>query len=200
MRPPSLATGAATFLVLLAAGVVLLLQVRVDAGGTAASCGAPFDVISGRADWQTWYAADLSDPRLGGQAPALIRTELCPSAVNRRTALSGGLGAIALVAGAATLTLVAHDRPRTRRTDLGTLGAWVTGVGMALTAAGLAAMIVLLANPSATLYLYVDRWVVAVVGLIVLVPAIALAAGGRALMLVARTSDGRTKEERTREA
>jgi hypothetical protein len=66
----------------------------------------------------------------------------------------------------------------------------VTGAGAALVGAGLVALGVLLANPRATLFVYVDRWVVAVAGLLVLVPAIALAAGGRALTIAATAHDG----------
>ena len=51
-------------LLVLAAGTVLLLQVRVDSSGISASCGAPFDVISGRANWQQWFSEDLADPRI----------------------------------------------------------------------------------------------------------------------------------------
>ncbi len=182
-----------TLLIIVIAGIVLVLQVRVHEGGIAAACGAPFDVISGRGDWQTWYAEDLNDPRLGAQPSTLIRTEGCPAAVNRRTAVAGGLGVVAVLFGAATAILTGRSRVRTGPTSLGTLGAWVTGVGVVLTLAGFVALIVLLANPSATLFLYVDRWVVATVGSIVLIPAIALAAGGRALMLVARQSDERRR-------
>jgi hypothetical protein len=193
MRPRTFAAAATALVFLTGAAVVLLLQVRVHDGAIAASCGAPFDVISGRADWQTWYAADLDDPRLGPQPSALIRTESCPAAVNGRTLAAGGLGAIALVAGAATLLFAATGRRSAGHARLHALGAWVTGIGTLLTGAGLVALIVLLADPSAPLFLYVDRWVVATVGLIVLIPAIALAAGGRALMLVSRSSDEEPK-------
>jgi hypothetical protein len=54
----------------------------------------------------------------------------------------------------------------------------------------------LLGNPDAALFQYVDRWVIAIVGMLVLIPAIALAASGRALMLVADThDDDRTGDE-----
>ncbi len=186
MRSRSLALGAATLLI--TAVLVLLLQVRVHVSGIGATCGAPFDVIAGRADWQTWYADDLTDPRLRSTT-ALVRTDACPAAVNRRTALAGGFGVFAVIAGATAVLLGTRDRLPPRRPKLRTLGAWVSGTGIVLTTAGLVALVLLLANPSAPLFLYVDRWVVATVGTIVLVPAIALAAGGRALMLVASTSN-----------
>lgn len=176
-------------LLALAAGTVLLLQVSVRASGVGAACGAPFDVMSGRAGWQEWYAQDLTDPRVTARTP-LVRTEECPAALNRRTAAAGALGAAAVIAMTAAALPAARDRRRrTRPTPLRTLGTWVTGVGTVLTTSGLIALVLLLVNPDAALFLYVDRWVVAVVGLIVLIPAIALAAGGRALMLVAGTRD-----------
>ncbi len=177
----------------LAAGTVLLLQVRVDSSGISASCGAPFDVISGRANWQQWFSEDLADPRIRADAP-LVRTETCPTAVNRRTTIAGMLGATAVVLATAGALLAARDRRRrTQSIPLRTLGAWVAGVGAALTMAGVISLIVLLANPDAALFQYVDRWVIAIVGMLVLIPAIALAASGRALMLVADTHD----EDRT---
>ena len=55
----------------------------------------------------------------------------------------------------------------------------MTGVG--LTIAGFAAIVLLVADAESTLFLYTDRLVVGVVGLIALVPAVALALGGWAL-------------------
>jgi hypothetical protein len=174
---------------IVAAGTVLLLQVRVDSSGVSASCGAPFDVISGRANWQQWFSEDLADPRIRADSP-LVRTESCPAAVNRRTTIAGILGAMAVGLATAGLLLAARDRRRrTQPIPLRTLGAWVAGVGAALTMAGAVGLIVLLANPDAALFQYVDRWVIAIVGMFVLIPAITLAASGRALMLVADTHD-----------
>ena len=180
----------------LAAGTVLLLQVRVDSSGISASCGAPFDVISGRANWQQWFSEDLADPRIRADS-RLIRTETCPTAVNRRTTIAGMLGATAVVLATAGALVAARDRRRRPRSiPLRTLGAWVAGVGAALTLAGAIGLIVLLANPDAALFQYVDRWVIAIVGMLVLIPAIALAASGRALMLVAdRRVEDRTGDE-----
>ena len=187
MRRRILGFGAIGFVLILAAGTVLVLQVRVHASGISASCGAPFDVISGRADWQQWFSADLTDPRISAARP-LIRTEMCPTAVNRRTTSAGILAGTGLVLLTAAALLAGRDRRRrTRPTPLRALGAWVTGVGAALTVAGIIGLVVLLANPGAALFLYVDRWVIAIIGMLVLIPAIALAASGRALMLVAET-------------
>jgi hypothetical protein len=52
--------------------------------------------------------------------------------------------------------------------------------------AGAGAIVVLLADAESTLFLYTDRPIVAVGGLIVLVPAVALIVMGRALALLAR--------------
>ena len=179
----------------LVAGTVLLLQVRVDSSRISASCGAPFDVISGRANWQQWFSEDLADPRIGADSP-LVRTEACPTAVNRRTTIAGMLGATAVVLATVGTLFAARDRRRRPQSiPLRTLGAWVASVGAALTMAGVISLIVLLANPDAALFQYVDRWVIAIVGMLVLIPAIALAASGRALMLIADTHD----EDRTRD-
>ena len=62
-----------------------------------------------------------------------------------------------------------------------------SGVGAALTIAGVVAVILLVADADSTLFLYTDRLVVAVVGLIVLVPTVALFVLGRTLVIVART-------------
>ena len=185
VRRRILGFGAIGVVLMLAAGTVLMLQVRVHASGISASCGAPFDVISGRANWQQWFSTDLTDPRISAARP-LVRTEACPTAVNRRTTIAGILAATGLALVTAAALLVARDRRRrTRPIPLRALGAWVTGVGAALTVAGFIGLVVLLANPDAALFLYVDRWVIAIIGMLVLIPTIAVAASGRALMLVA---------------
>ncbi len=194
MRWRLVGLGAVCGLFLAIAGTVLLLQVRVHRSGLGASCGAPFDVITGRADWQTWYADDLTDPRLTVTTP-LVRTEACPAAVNHRTALAGALGAVGITAGVAAIVIARARHTRSRPTQLRTLGTWVTAIGVALTTAGLVGLVVLLANPHAAVFLYVRRWVVAIIGVIVLIPAIALAAGGRALMLFAETRDERPRTD-----
>lgn len=177
--------GAVGLVLIFAAGTILLLQVRVQASGISAPCGAPFDVISGRANWQRWFSTDLTDPRISAARP-LVRTEACPTAVNRRTTVAGILAVtgLGLVTGAALLA--ARDRRRrTQPIPLRTLGALVTGVGAALTVAGFIGLVVLLGRRDAPLFFYVDRWVVAIIGMLVLIPAIALAGSGRALMLFA---------------
>jgi len=64
------------------------------------------------------------------------------------------------------------------------LGVSIVTIGALLTVGGAVALVVLVADPSSTLFIYVDRLVVSLVGLIVLVPALALIAIGRAIMLV----------------
>ncbi len=195
-RPRVLALGAVGLVLVLVAATVLALQVRVQSSGVDAACGSPFDVISGRATWEDWFAQDLTDPRVGPRSP-LVRTDACPAAVNRRTASAGTLAAAAALLGAAAVLLAARDRARharPARVPLRRLGAWVSGIGAGLTIAGVVALGVLLANPDAALFLYVDRWVIAIVGLILLVPAVVLTVGGRALMLAAEPRDDRPDE------
>lgn len=189
VRRRLIGVGAIGVALLLVAGSFLLLQVTVHSSGINVSCGAPFDVISGRASWQQWFGEDLRDPRISTVTP-LVRTEACPTAVNRRTTIAGVLGAAGLALVTAAAMPAARDRRRrTRPIPLRALGAWLTVVGAALTVAGVFGLCVLLANPDAALFLYVDRWVIGIIGMLVLIPAIALAAGGRALMLVADTRD-----------
>jgi len=84
---------------LIVSGLVLLLQVSVRDAGTPRACGSGWDVVSGRAGWPQWQAADLSDPA-GIRSGQLVRTLRCPGAANARIIASGGLalGAVALVA------------------------------------------------------------------------------------------------------
>jgi hypothetical protein len=183
MRGRVLGLAVAGMLLLVAAATVASLQVNVRAEGLTAACGTPVSVMSGRADWQVWYGQDLADPRIGVHAP-LVRTEECPTAVNRRTLLAGTLLAAGAVAAFVAIVLAVRSRPSRPRADaLRALARAITAVGLGLTVVGLIALCLLLANPGNTLFLYVDRWVVAVTGLIVLTPAMALAAGGRALAL-----------------
>jgi len=57
-------------------------------------------------------------------------------------------------------------------------------MGLLLSLAGVVAVIVLVADADSTLFLYTDRLVVAVVGLIVLTPTIALFVIGRVLTII----------------
>ena len=61
---------------------------------------------------------------------------------------------------------------------------FTSALGGTLTALGLVAITVLVADSDSTLFLYTDRLVVAVVGLIVLIPTITLFVIGRVLVLV----------------
>jgi hypothetical protein len=105
------------------------------------------------------------------------------------------LAAAVGAAGVSALAVAMWIRRRhenTRLTDdvagrLARLGRVTSAVGGGLTLVGLVGIGMLLADADSTLFLYTDRTVVAVVGLIVLVPAIALFAAGRALALAARS-------------
>lgn len=175
---------------LIAAGSVLALQVEVGSAGV--SCGSSLDVISGRTGWEEWWAQDLADPadEAGGR---LVRAEDCAGAINARTAIAGVL-AVAAAAVAVAGEVVARRRPAQpgRATgpspaqQLRRLGTVLGLVGAALTVGGLVAILFLVADPDSTLFLYVDRLVVTIIGAIVLIPALALAFAGRALDLAGR--------------
>jgi hypothetical protein len=188
--------------VLVAAVTVMLLQVRVGgAGSTGRSCGSSFDVIADRAGWETWYAQDGIDGATPAAVP-LLRTLRCPGAVNTRTLVAGVLWAVGVVA------LVASGWLRRDATSASTpscglsarlrrLGLVVTVVGVALVAAGLVALGVLLADRQATMFIFVGRPLVALIGLVVLTPVLALVAGGRALGLLARGLEEREARDAT---
>jgi len=169
---------------LAAASVVLLLQVHVGGPGKAGrSCGSPLDVVVDRAGWETWYAQDSVD-RVA--ADPLLRTLRCPHAVNTRTAVAGVLAAVGLVA-------IGLTRPARRRGDgpvtaqgLARLGRGVSVLGAALWIGGLAALAVLLADRHAALFTFVTRPTILALGFVALTPVLALVAGGRALVIVAR--------------
>jgi len=174
------------------AASVLLLEVDVHAtAAPARSCGSGWDVVAGRAGWPEWWAQDLADPA-GGVGGPLVRTLHCPGAVNRRIVLAGGFAVVAVlvvsvgeVSGRRGKRSVAPASSgpgdRFRR-----LGAVTTALGGLVTFAGLVGVVLLVANPRSTLFLYVDRPVVALVGLLLLLPAIVLIALGRAATLVGR--------------
>ena len=172
---------------------VLIAQVEVT-GGDDASTRA-FDSIVDRSGWQDWWRADLDNPAPASRTE-LVRTRNCPGAVNTRIGIGTGLGL--LVAGGAAMTLrdgrrrSTSDRPEDGPTErLARLARLTTIAGAGLTLAGVAAILVLVADADAdsTLFLYTDRLVVAVVGLIVLVPPIALIVFGRAMSVVATGFD-----------
>lgn len=171
---------AAASVLFLTAGVVFALQVPVHPPGTGSrSCGSAWDVVAGRTGWQQWWSQDLAD----GSAPggSLTRTLHCPAAVNRRIWISGGLGAAAVVVAAAGELAGSRQQRGARlrpRSQLRALSAVLIGVGCLLTVTGLAGVALLVANPDAELFLYVSRPVVALVGSLLVIPAVFIAALG----------------------
>ncbi len=183
----------AGMILLVLAGVALLLQVSVRGAGTPPrACGSAWDVITGRAGWPQWWAADLSDPA-AASGTALVRTLHCPGALNGRIAAFAGLGgaAVTVVAAGEVAALRRARRVRPgpvrpgplRRLKL--LGTAVTVLGGLLTAGGLAGIAILVADPGSALFLYVSRPLAAFAGLLLLLPAILLIALGRGISLTA---------------
>ena len=178
-------------LLLILAGVVLLLQVSVHGAGTPPrACGSAWDAVTGRAGWPEWWAADLSDPA-EARSGQLVRTLLCPGAVNGSIAASGGLaiGAVLVVSAGEVVALRRSRRVRPAlpgpASRLRLVGTVVTILGGLLTAGGLAGIAILVADPSLPLFLYVSRPVVVLVGLLLLLPAILLIVLGRGISLIA---------------
>ena len=171
-----------------AALVLVLVNIQVAAGpGMSRSCGSAFDGAVDRSGWELWWAHDLDEP--DDQVRSLLpRTTECPGAVNRQLAVSGLMGALG-----ASILFVAATRHRRHtigpaapaESRVARLGQVTMAVGAVLTAGGVAAIVALVADADSTLFLYVDRTVVALVGFIVLVPTLALVVIGRALMLLA---------------
>ncbi len=182
---------AASVVLLVVAATALLLQVRVDRGSEELACGSAFDAATGRTGWEEWWARDLADPA-DGVGGRLVRTEDCPGAVNTRLVLAGVLAGVA-VAPLAAVEIADQRRrgafgattagERSPARGLQRVGVTLSWVGAALTVGGLVAIVVLVADPDSTLFLYVDRLVVAVIGAIVLIPAVALVFAGRAIDL-----------------
>jgi len=170
--------------------MVFLAQANVtnDAVGVTRTCGSAFDTAVDRSGWEIWWAADLDEPDELVRS-ALVRTDLCPSAINLRIGIAAALGSLSVL-----LAVFVSLRGRSeRRLDpavetiaerIGRLGRVTSVVGAALTIGGVAAIVVLVADADSTLFLYTDRIVVVVAGLIVLMPTMALFAIGRVLVLV----------------
>lgn len=179
------AAGAAVVLVLqveVSSQVGVSSEVEVSGESTVRACGSALDGLVDRVGWEDWWAADLTDTDA-----VFLRTTECPGALNARLLAAGLLAALAAGSILAAFVVARLARPtapgdRHRLVRLGRATAWA---GVGLTVAGAAAIVVLVADADSTLFLYTDRLVVAVVGLIVLVPAVALAVLGRALVLVA---------------
>lgn len=169
-------------LLVIAAGV-LVVTVDVHAGGRSASCGSGWDVVAGRAGWRQWWAQDLADPIAGAR---LLRTNDCAGAVNAHIVLSAVLAAIAVAVFAFAAAIGPRRLPATgfaRRLHL--LGTVVTLVGGALTLAGLAGIALLTSDPDATLFLYVSRPTVVLLGLLLLLPAVLLVVLGQGARMLA---------------
>ena len=164
------------------AAAVAATQIEIHDSAATASCGSIIDVASGSVGWRDWLAADLAV----GSDDQLPRTEHCPGAANRRLAVTIGLATLGLVA-------LAWSRPRpgVERKQTQLLGRVLVGAGTLGTAAGLIGLALVLANERATLFLYIGRPVVALLGLVALLPVLALVVVGRALDLL----DRRTFEE-----
>lgn len=185
---------AAAAVAVVAAQVEVTGRVNVSGASVAVTrtCGSALDGVADRSGWQLWWARDLDEPDEAVRA-ALLRTTRCPDAINTRIVLAAVLAVGAGSAGACALWLqrrrapVVADDVVVRVARLGRLTMYV---GVVVTIAGAGAILLLLADADSTLYLYTDRSVVAVVGLIALVPAVVLAVMGRVLVLVAGVRDG----------
>lgn len=186
-----LALGAVGVGMIVAALAVTASQIEVTDAEVAVTrtCGSVFDGVADRSGWEVWWARDLDEPDETVRS-ALVRTTRCPGAVNDGILLAAALAA----AGLAALIVAMWQRPRRTSTATASsvgarvvrLGQVTSFVGAGLTVLGAGAIVLLLADADSTLFLYTDRAVVGAVGLIVLVPAIALFAMGRALVIVGR--------------
>lgn len=195
------APSAVAALALVGSVTTLVVQVTVSNDVEAASrtCGSAFDAIVDRSGWEIWWARDLDDPDESVRA-ALVRTNRCPTAINQRIVLASVLGALGVVAAMFGRFRMTGGRPTSRAGRLPAdqivrLGRATTWIGAALSVAGVVAIVVLVADADSTLFLYVDRLVVGVVGLIVLIPTIALFVIGRALVLVGSSLERRQRVE-----
>ena len=177
----------ALMIVLLAA--VLLVQIEVTDAEVAAtrSCGSVFDSVVDRSGWGQWWTQDLDEP--DEVRSALVRTNRCPQAVNQRVAIAAVLAITGAVLGAVAMARRRADRSAdTAASPIGRrvvrIGRLTSALGGTLTTLGIIAIVILVADADSTLFLYTDRLVVAVVGLIVLIPTITLFVIGRVLVLL----------------
>ncbi|MBT8241494.1 MAG: hypothetical protein KJN63_09735 [Acidimicrobiia bacterium] len=168
------------------AGSLYALFSNVEVGEPARTCGSVFDSLVDRSGWQEWWALDLDDPDERVRT-RLLRTAECPNTVNQRLAVVLGLGTVAAVLGG----LGRARWPRLTETDtqqpgqrLVRLGRITSLVGASLAMAGVIGIIALTADADSTLFLYTDRIVVVVIGMVVLVPTVALFGIGRVLVLI----------------
>lgn len=192
-RLGSLAGIAVALVLAVASLAVLAVQVEVTDADATRACGSVFDGLIDRSGWEVWWAADLDEPDDEIRS-ALVRTTRCPDAVNARIVTAAALGIAAVLAALAVVARSRHDVrgevATAHWTRLSRLGRMTTLAGTILTAAGVIAVVVLVADADSTLFLYTDRFVVAVVGLIVLVPTIALIVIGRVVTIMADAGRG----------
>ena len=181
------AVSAIVFAALSAAVLTTQVEVADPVIDVTRTCGSAFDGVVDRSGWEIWWARDLDEPDPAARS-ALIRTSRCPDAVNGRIVVAGVFGVLAILssltaivaAGRRRRTLVAGDvSGRILR-----LGRQISWLGAVLTLAGAAAVVFMVADADSTLFLYTDRLVVGIVGLIVLVPTVALFVIGRALIIL----------------
>ncbi|MGE5210907.1 MAG: hypothetical protein ACM3MM_06560 [Acidobacteriota bacterium] len=187
-----LAASAIALAAIAASVVMAQVETTPAAVDVTRTCGSVFDAVADRSGWEIWWAQDLDEPDPEVRS-ALVRTSGCPDAINGRLALAAVLGGVAALAvlGAAVLRA---DRRRSRtRADVADrlvrLGRITSLAGVILTLAGVVAVVLLVADADSTLFLYTDRLVVGVVGLIVLVPTASLVVIGRALTILGGTDD-----------
>lgn len=180
---------AAAAAVVVAAQVEVTVEVTGPDAAVTRTCGSAFDSVADRSGWETWWARDLDEANPDVRA-ALVRTTACPDAINLWLAVGATLGGMAALL--VVIALALPDRRPDARPGSGVgerlvrLGRVTSYVGAALTIGGLAALVLLVADADSTLFLYTDRLVVGVVGLIVLVPTVALFVIGRALTILGR--------------
>jgi len=193
-----LAVALAASAVVLAAVAVNVVAAQVEVTHTAVdvtrTCGSVFDAVADRSGWEIWWARDLDEPDPEVRS-ALVRTSGCPDAINGQLALAAVLGGVAALAVLGVIVL-RGDRRRPRAPAdvadrLVRLGRITSFVGVILTLAGIVAVVLLVADADSTLFLYTDRLVVGVVGLIVLVPTASLVVIGRALTILGGTEGRR---------
>lgn len=190
----ALAASVVVLVALAASFVAAQVEVTNAAVDATRTCGSVFDAVADRSGWEIWWARDLDEPDPEVRS-ALVRTSGCPDAINGRLALAAALGGLA---GLAVLGAVALRGGRRRSLapidvadQLVRLGRITSLAGVILTLAGLVAVVLLVADADSTLFLYTDRLVVGVVGLIVLVPTASLVVIGRALSILGGTAGRR---------
>lgn len=187
----ALAASAVVLAVVAAGFVAAQVEVTNTAVDATRTCGSVFDAVADRSGWEIWWARDLDEPDPEVRS-ALVRTSECPGAINGRLALAavlGGLAALAVLGAVAVRGGRRRSRAPTGVADrLVRLGRITSLVGVILTLAGLVAVVLLVADADSTLFLYTDRLVVGVVGMIVLVPTASLVVIGRALSILGGTA------------